>query len=206
MPFGSSTSYGLSKASHSSHHTNVQHTNKSVLDGRRATSTGTGKAAGSSSINTGVLRGTSTNSAGVHHAIKSHAYGAATNKQQHLSSSNQVNHHNNTTTNVQTNQSIREPNKSASSTGVGMYSKDYSTNQTTANGAKTSAATTHATTDKQPKSASQSHGPTNQATTLNKSLDTVIRKAAFKGIEPLRRRYTAAAQSSSLSHGGSYAQ
>ena len=31
-------------------------------------------------------------------------------------------------------------------------------------------------------------------TTLNKSLETVIRKAAYKGIEPLRRRYTAVTQ------------
>ena len=30
---------------------------------------------------------------------------------------------------------------------------------------------------------------------MNKSLENVIRKAALKGIEPLRRRYTAVAQS-----------
>ena len=53
---------------------------------------------------------------------------------------------------------------------------------------------------------------------MNKSLENVIRKAAFKGIEPLRRRYTAVgtahhgsnANSSGLNNsvggaGGSYA-
>jgi len=44
----------------------------------------------------------------------------------------------------------------------------------------------------QPKtSISQNHGQASSS--LNKSLENVIRKAAYKGIEPLRRRYTAAA-------------
>lgn len=40
-----------------------------------------------------------------------------------------------------------------------------------------------------------------KSTTLNKSMENAIRKAAYKGIEPLRRRYTGGAgTSSSLTH------
>ena len=35
---------------------------------------------------------------------------------------------------------------------------------------------------------------TKKESTMNKSLENVIKKAAFKGIEPLRRRYTASTQ------------
>ena len=100
-----------------------------------------------------------------------------------------------------------------------MYSKDYSSaaNAGAASGAMTSAtgpkASGNSTALSQPKtSISQGavtgqaggQGPTASAsgsasvpaTALNKSLESVIRKAAFKGIEPLRRRYTATASSS----------
>ena len=97
--------------------------------------------------------------------------------------------------------SIREPNKSASSTGVGMYSKDY---------------TSHGRNAAHPQPAPSNSSSTNNegaqtkpGTTLNKSMENVIRKAAYRGIEPLRRRYTgnagANSHSSSLTH-SSYTQ
>ena len=89
-------------------------------------------------------------------------------------------------------QSIREPNKSTSSTGVGMYSKDYSTLNNTGNATKTAASSLGPKSSvNQGNNSAQSNTNTNSQT-LNKSLESVIRKAAYKGIEPLRRRYTAA--------------
>ena len=71
-----------------------------------------------------------------------------------------------------------------------MYSKDYSTLNNTANNVtKTSVNNTSSHSNN-----TQSNN--NNSQTLNKSLESVIRKAAYKGIEPLRRRYTAATQSS----------
>ena len=40
---------------------------------------------------------------------------------------------------------------------------------------------------------------TKKESTMNKSLENVIKKAAFKGIEPLRRRYTASTNMGSSS-------
>ena len=81
-----------------------------------------------------------------------------------------------------------------------MYSKDYSTLNNTANAAKTGASSLG------PNKCSAASGNNtasnaNASQTLNKSLESVIRKAAYKGIEPLRRRYTAAMTQSSSGSG-----
>ena len=89
-----------------------------------------------------------------------------------------------------------------------MYSKDYVSSQagaTTSSISNERAATTKVSSSQHnstshPKSSTSQHGAT-----LNKSLENVIRKAAYKGIEPLRRRYTAGANSTSISN-ASYAQ
>ena len=96
-----------------------------------------------------------------------------------------------------------------------MYSKDYNTSLNSSSNVPgaTSKSTGGSGTHQGPKSSSNSMNHSsnnaNQTTTLNKSLESVIRKAAYKGIEPLRRRYTAATQSSSAqanASGSSYAQ
>ena len=72
-----------------------------------------------------------------------------------------------------------------------MYTKDYlTTQQQTGASQQKSSMNTSIT---QPKtSVSQNNGQS--STSLNKSLENVIRKAAYKGIEPLRRRYTQVTQ------------
>ena len=83
-----------------------------------------------------------------------------------------------------------------------MYSKDYSTLNNTANATKNGASSLG------PNKCSAASGSgnntasnANASQTLNKSLESVIRKAAYKGIEPLRRRYTAAMTQSSSGSG-----
>ena len=53
---------------------------------------------------------------------------------------------------------------------------------------------------------SNGHGNGTNTTSLNKSLENVIRKAAYKGIEPLRRRYTANSGANSSLNTSSYTQ
>ena len=73
-----------------------------------------------------------------------------------------------------------------------MYSKDYSTLNNTGNATKTAVSSLGPKSSvNQGNNSTQSNTNTNSQT-LNKSLESVIRKAAYKGIEPLRRRYTAA--------------
>jgi hypothetical protein len=77
-----------------------------------------------------------------------------------------------------------------------MYSKDYVSTQAGATslavsnerGATSKISSSQHNSTSHPKSSTSHH-----SATLNKSLENVIRKAAYKGIEPLRRRYTAGA-------------
>ena len=74
--------------------------------------------------------------------------------------------------------SIREPNKSASSAGVGMFSKDYNSTQVHSNDGKSFPGERQA--------CQQTRNNNGQ---MSKSIENVVRKANYKGIEPLRRRF-----------------
>lgn len=181
--------------------------NKSVLEGRRATSSGTTKGVNSNiAANVSNLRGATAKNS---HQSTVAGYGKATGHGSGLAAEvaaaqSQGNHLNGRLSAPAAAQqsSIREPNKSASTSGVGMYNKDYTTSgsaappesttlSATGGGSRQAAVNRTLTATSQPKAQSSS--------TMNKSLETVIRKAAYKGIEPLRRRYTAAGQNSSTS-------
>lgn len=160
-----------------------------MLEGRRATSSGTtgnptNKSFSNATSTNGNERGTLGNARGSTSHISGTRLGCSGAAGVKMSSGHS--------------HAIREPNKSASSTGVGMYSKDYNTTvaygdqrgkHTGVGSGQTHKGTSHSMNNGH----AHTHHSSNvgsQSSTLNKSLENVIRKAANKGVEPLRRRYT----------------